>query len=115
MSQILEAELQFTQSELKDVLQPNVLLSELQQLILQMLIEYTEYIQNNKETDRNRASKKRLIKLLDISVDLNGLGGLTASLKAQNKHLHSTVMSLKIKVNQLEKEINKHGMTFKEL
>ena len=111
----LEIQLLYTQSQLKDVLQPNLLLAELSQLILQMLIEYTEYISKNKETERNRASKRRLLRLLDISTDLNGLGDLAVSLRLQNKRLCGYADMKDKKIKELEDEIARYTKSFKDL
>lgn len=111
----LSSQLAFTESELQDTIKPNVLLSEMAQLILQMLIEYTDYIAKNKETEKNKASKKRLLRLLDITTDLNGSGDLLYTYKLKNRILFSNTVHLKEDIEKLQGEVDGYKKMFEDL
>ena len=110
-----EAEIYLVKSELVDTLKPNILLAEMSGLILQMLIEYTEYIQKHKETEKNKLSKARLIKLLDISGSLNGLGDANQSLKLSNKFISASNYLLKKELAECKLELENVRKSFQEL
>lgn len=99
------AELSLLESELKDVLRPTELLSELTQTHFEMLCEILLWLRKNKPTDRVLASKERLLKLIDIDTRLNGIGDTCVSLKAINKTLVAKMQLLRIENAKLRREL----------
>lgn len=89
-------EMHLLQSEMQDTTKPNVLLMQLVQFVLQMMIELNEYEQKNKLTPRMKASKERLIKMLDITCELSGMGDKMHSLKLSNKFMVGKIQMLRI-------------------
>lgn len=105
----------FLENELKDVLQPNILLSKLSQSILEMLMEYHDYTSKKGESEANKRSKKRLMELLNISTELSGVGDLLSSFKLFNKELVGRITLLNIENRKLNNELEIHRKTFEEL
>lgn len=102
---IHSAELSLMESELQDVLKPSLLLSELTHTHLEMLHEVLVYIKKNKVNDRVLASKDRLLRLIDISTQLNGIGDTSASLKSLNKEMIGRLQLLRIENSELRLKI----------
>lgn len=106
-------EIALLQSEMVDMLKPNVLLMKLTQLHLEMLMEIQEFRLKNKTTERVLKSYERLLKLLDISTQLSGLGDKAQSLKLFNKELVGRMQMLRLENSNLKKELNKINESLK--
>jgi hypothetical protein len=115
LDSLLEAELAYSKSELQDSTKPNVLLSEQSMLILQMLMEYTDYFKTHKETPANIKSKDRLLRLLSINTDLNGIGDSLQQLKLSNGFILGLNNLLNNRVKELERIVELNNKTFQEL
>lgn len=100
-----EVEINLLLSEMKDTTRPNILLLQLVQYVIQMLIELNEYQQKNKLTERMLSSKDRLVKMLDITSELNGMGDKMHSLKLANKFMIGKMSLLRIENSDLRKEL----------
>lgn len=98
-------EMVLLENEMHDMLRPNILLSQLNQFVIQMLMELNEYQQKNKLTERMKASKERLLKMLDITIELSGLGDKAQSFKLHNKHMVGKITQLRIKNQELQRKM----------
>lgn len=103
---IKDIECGLLESELTETLKPNILLSELTFIHLEMLKEVHEY-SKGKSSDRITSSKNRLLNLLDISTQLSGIGDKNKSLKLFNRELVTRIQLLRIENSDLRKELKK--------
>lgn len=102
-----DAEIWLLKSEMVDAMKPITLLSEQSNLLMEMLEEYIEYFKNRKETEKNKQSKLRLVRLLFISDELSILSGQNKALQVANNHLQGRNRRLSTLVKELTQEINK--------
>lgn len=104
-----DAEIWLLKSEMVDTLKPIKLLSEQSGLLLEMLEEYMDYFKNRKETEKNKQSKLRLVRLLFISDELSVLSGHNKSLQVANNHLQCNNRQLMKITKELTQEITKQS------
>lgn len=105
--EIKDAEIWLLKSEIVDTLKPITLLSEQSGLLLEMLEEYIEHFKNRKETEKNKQSKLRLVRLLFISDELSILSGHNKSLQTSNNHLQAKNRRVVQVARELQIEINR--------
>lgn len=93
------------ENELKDNMEVSVLVSKLTKHILQMLIEYGDFIKNKTETEAHKRSRKRLSELLDISSRLMNIDSNYQSFKLFNRELATKIQLLRIENIELKRQI----------
>ncbi|HEY4196886.1 MAG TPA: hypothetical protein VGM63_15190 [Mucilaginibacter sp.] len=98
-------ELILLENELKDNMQVNILVSKLTQHILQMLMEYADFIRNRTPTDAHKKSHKRLIELLDISSQLFTIGTNNQAFKLYNRELVGKINLLRLEKTELKQQL----------
>lgn len=91
------ADLQITISQMVDTLSPAVLSMEAVQIVLQMMIQNTEYVQKNGKSEKANESAKKLMKLFECVTKLNKITGDMNTLQLQNKEFY-----VKMKLAQKE-------------
>jgi hypothetical protein len=102
---IKSIELGLLQNEMQDTLRPNIILSQLTHFILQMLGELNEYQQKNKLSAKAIASKTRLITMINITIELSGMGDKMQTLKLFNLELVNKMQLLRVENANLRKEL----------
>lgn len=102
-----DAEIWLLKSEMVDTLKPIKLLSEQSGLLMDMLEEYIDYFKSRKETEKNKQSKTRLVRLLFISDELSMLTSQNKSLQTANMHLQGKTKHLIDVVKKLNQELIK--------
>jgi hypothetical protein len=100
--QALEAGL--IKNDLTETLRPNIILSELGLYVLQMLKELNEYQHKNPLNDRMKASKQRLMKMLDLTRELASMGDKMQSLKLYNRELLAKIQLTRVENQRLKNE-----------
>lgn len=93
------------ENELKDNMEVSVLVSKLTKHILQMLIEYGDFIKNKTETEAHKRSRKRLSELLDISSRLTNIDSNSQSFMLFNRELATKIQLLRIENSELKRQI----------
>jgi hypothetical protein len=101
-----EAERYLLLSELETVNEPCKLLGEQTGYLLDMLQEVVDY-EKKYPSERIKASKERLIALLDINTRLGKIVSYNANLQASNRNLYRELVSVMAKNKLLEKENKK--------
>lgn len=101
---IKDIEIGMLKNEITDTLTPNIALMRLSQYVLQMLTELNEYEQKNKLNKRMADSKQRLIKMMELTSELSGIGDRLQSLKFFNTELFGKMQLLRIENDQLRIE-----------
>lgn len=104
---IHECEIFLLNSEIIDLNKPTLLLNRLMKLHLEMFSEITDYMGKNKVTERITASHSRLLELIDITTQLNGIGDHSRALKSINRELISKTQIVRLENSNLKKELNK--------
>lgn len=92
---IKNIEVMLLQSELTDALKPNLLLTKITSIHLEMLMEVHQY-EKKHPSDRIKASKARLLNLLEMSEHLNSLSCKLQSLKLFNRELVTKIQLLRV-------------------
>lgn len=100
-------ELILLENELKDNMEVSILVSKLTQHILQMMIEYADFMKNRTPTETHKKSQKRLIELLDISSKLMTIDSNNQSFKLYNREMVGKVNLLRIENSELKFTIEK--------
>lgn len=98
-------EVSLLQNDMQDTLHPNIILSQLTHFILKMLGELIEYQNKNKPSLKVIASKTRLITMLNITIELSGIGDKMQSIKLFNKELVTKIQLLRVENSDLRKEL----------
>lgn len=93
------------ENELKDNMEVSVLVSKLTQHILQMLIEYGDFIKNKTETEAHKRSRNRLSELLDISSRLMEISSNNQAVRLYNRELAAKIQLLRINNAELKEQI----------
>lgn len=106
-AQAKDAEIWLLKSEMTDTLKPTILLTEQSGLLLEMLEEYIDYFKTRKETEKNKQSKLRLMRLLFINDELSVLSGQNKSLQTLNTHLYGKVRHVIELSRNLNQELTK--------
>jgi predicted nuclease with TOPRIM domain len=106
---IKNVEIGLLENEMQDNLRPNFLLSQLTSIHLAMLSEIVGYEIKNKPSERITVSKNRLIKLLDISTELSGIGDKMQSFKLFNRELVTRMQLLRVENAELRKKLDDVG------
>lgn len=100
-------ELTVMKNELIENSEVSILVSTLTQHILQMLMEYMDFIKGRTESDSHKKSRKRLVEILDISGRLMNIDTNNQSLKLYNRELAGKIHSLRIVNSELRDELEK--------
>jgi hypothetical protein len=106
---IKNVEIGLLENEMQDNLRPNLLLSQLTSIHLDMLSEIIDYQIKHKPSERIIGSKNRLIKLLDISTELSGIGDKMQSFKLFNRELVTRMQLLRVENAELRKKLDDVG------
>jgi len=100
-------ELELLNSELTDTLSPSIMLSEMSSIFLSMLMENQQFVQKNGMTSKAKESRDRLLRLLEISKDLDGISTSNYNLKATNRLIHAEYQKLRVAYRDLKAEKDK--------
>lgn len=101
-----EVEIWLLENELQDTVSPYKLLSEQTGFLLEMMTELLAFEKKN-PSDRIKASKGRLLKLLHINTELNGIVNYNNTLKTCNRQLLGKIQMLRVKNNEMNMELMK--------
>lgn len=102
---IQSVEIGLLQNDMQDTLKPNLLLSELNGYVLEMMNDLVEYEKKNKLTARMQASKERLVKMLFVASELSGVGDKLQSFKLFNRELVGKIQLLRIENADLKNKL----------
>ena len=94
------------QNDIEETLSPYKLLGEQSGYLIEMLTEVIEF-EKNKPSDRVKASKKRLLALMDTNTELGKIVGYNQKLKLYNQQLLGHMQLLRLKNKELRDEILK--------
>ena len=98
-------ELGLLESEMQDVLEPSLLLSQITYIHTEMLSELFDYIKKNKPSERLTASKERLLNLLTKTEKLNSMTNKMQTLKLFNRELVVKLQLLRVENDELRKQL----------
>ena len=98
-------ELGLLESEMQDVLEPSLLLSQITYIHTEMLSELFDYIRKNKPSERLTASKERLLNLLTKTEKLNSMTNKMQTLKLFNRELVVKLQLLGVENDELRKQL----------
>lgn len=112
---IQSVEIGLLQNDMQDTLKPNLLLSELNGYVLEMMNDLVEYEKKNKLTARMQASKERLVKMLFVASELSGVGDKLQSFKLFNRELVGKIQLLRIENADLKNKLEICNKTSQEL
>ena len=102
---IKNIEVAFLESEMQDVLEPSLLLSQITYIHTEMLSELFDYIRKNKPSERLTASKERLLNLLTKTEKLNSMTNKMQTLKLFNRELVVKLQLLGVENDELRKQL----------
>lgn len=102
----LEAQVDLMRSELEDVLASSVTCSKMTKLILEMLLELTEYVKVNGMTERAIKSKMRLVKMLDLNYQQETLSISNYQLYHTNKKMLNKYADLLAENDKFQEQLN---------
>ena len=102
---IKNIEVAFLESEMQDVLEPSLLLSQITYIHTEMLSELFDYIRKNKPSERLTASKERLLNLLTKTEKLNSMTNKMQTLKLFNRELVVKLQLLRVENDELRKQL----------
>lgn len=100
-----DLELTLLESELVEVNEPSYAISETTMLIIQMLAEVNVFQRKNGLTPKIKASKERLLRLLDLNGKLDNVATSNYKLKYVNREIHANYQLLRIENKELKQQL----------
>jgi hypothetical protein len=98
-------ELRLFESNLQDSITSQVIASSVTCTLVEMIGELLEFERLKGATDKTKASKERLIKLIFETEKLNVMSARLATLKLLNKDLHSAYQRLRVENHILKEQL----------
>lgn len=99
-----EIEIAILKGDIEDLTTPHKILGEQAGYLLEMLSEVLEF-EKKKPSDRIRASKRRLIDLLDTNTQLNKIVSYNHSLRLLKDELVAKIQILRVENKALKQQI----------
>lgn len=100
-------ELRLFESNLQDSITSQVIASSVTCTLAEMIGELLEFERLKGSTDKTKASKERLIKLIFETEKLNVMSARLATLKLLNKDIHSAYQRLRVENHDLKEQLQK--------
>lgn len=101
-----DLQMRILENEMVDVTAASAASSKTTLLILHMMMELNLHVQKKGWTAPAKASQERLVKLLELNRELDGMNNQNLQLKSINRDLHAQYQLLRIENKELKKKLD---------